>query len=64
MDDQSEIANPIVPVKHGDKANPWEVDGITGATISSVAIANILNRSAQYWMPRIRNNLRDFQGEE
>jgi len=62
-DDNSEIANPIVPVKHGEKTNPWEVDGITGATISSVAIANILNRSAQYWMPRIRNNLSDFQGD-
>jgi electron transport complex protein RnfG len=62
-DDLSEIANPIVPVKHGEKTNPWEVDGITGATISSVAIANILNRSAQYWMPRIRNNLSDFQGD-
>jgi len=61
-DDLSEIANPIVPVKHGEKTNPWEVDGITGATISSVAIADILNRSAQYWVPRIRNNLSDFQG--
>ena len=63
-DDLSELANPIVPVKHGEKAHPWEVDGITGATISSVAIAKILNQSAQYWVPRIRNNLRDFQGGE
>ena len=63
-DDLSELANPIVPVKHGEKTHPWEVDGITGATISSVAIADILNRSAQYWTPRIRNNLGDFQGEE
>jgi electron transport complex protein RnfG len=63
VDDQSKMANPIVPVKHGEKTHPWEVDGITGATISSVAIANILDRSTQYWMPRIRNNLRDFQGD-
>ena len=63
-DDLSELANPIVPVKHGEKSHPWEVDGITGATISSVAIAEILNRSAQYWTPRIRNNLGDFRGEE
>jgi electron transport complex protein RnfG len=63
-DDLSEMANPIVPVKHGEKTNPWEVDGITGATISSVAIADILNQSAQYWVPRIRNNLGDFQGGE
>jgi len=64
VDDLSKMANPIVPVKHGAKTNPWEVDGITGATISSVAIADILNRSAQYWTPRIRNNLGDFRGKE
>jgi len=63
-DDLSELANPILPVKHGEKSNPWEVDGITGATISSVAIAKILNQSAQYWVPRIRNNLVNFQGGE
>jgi len=62
--DLSELANPIVPVKHGEKTHPWEVDGITGATISSVAIADILNTSAQYWVPRIRNSLGDFQGRE
>jgi len=63
-DDLSELANPIVPVKHGEKTHPWEVDGITGATISSVAIAKILNQSAQYWVPRIQSHLGDFQGGE
>ncbi len=62
LDDQSAIANPIVPVRHGEKTHPWEVDGITGATISSVAIAEILNRSAQYWIPRIRTHLGNFEG--
>ncbi len=62
--DGSALANAIVPVKHGEKTKPWEVDSITGATISSVAIANLLDRSAQYWVPRIRRNLSDFQGEE
>jgi electron transport complex protein RnfG len=61
VDDLSEVANPIVPVKHGEKTHPWEVDGITGATISSVAIAKILDASAQYWIPRIRSNLGDFE---
>jgi electron transport complex protein RnfG len=64
VDDLSELANSIVPVKHGAKTHPWEVDGITGATISSVAIAEILNRSAEYWVPRIRKNLGDLQGGE
>ena len=62
-DDGSSLANAIVPVKSGQKSNAWEVDGITGATISSVAIAEILNRSAEYWMPRIQSNLKSFQAE-
>ena len=63
-EDQSKLANEVVPVKPGEKENPWEVDTITGATISSVAIASILNLSAQEWMPRIQANLGDFQQAE
>lgn len=61
LEDQSAIAHPIVAVRHGEKTHPWEVDGITGATISSKAIAEILERSAQHWVPLIRNNLSDFR---
>jgi len=60
-DDGTALAHPIVAVKHGEKQQPWEVDGITGATISSVAIANLLSRSSEYWIPRIRDNLDDFR---
>lgn len=60
--DQSALAHPIVPVKHGTKENPWEIDSITGATISSKAVASILNRSTELWIPRIERNLHDFQG--
>ena len=63
-EDRTALANPIVPVKSGEKTHPWEVDGITGATISSVAIASILDKSAQYWAPRIQGSLGDFQGGE
>ena len=62
-DDLSQIVNPIEPVKHGRKEHPWQVDGITGATISSKAIANILNRSSAYWVPKIRQNLDAFRGQ-
>jgi electron transport complex protein RnfG len=62
--DQSAPANPIVAVKHGKKEQPWQVDGITGATISSVAIADMLRDSTTFWIPRIRARLDDFrQGE-
>ena len=53
------LRNPIVAVKHGKKRNAWEVDGNTGATISSVAVAGPLDRSCAYWGPRIRARLDD-----
>ena len=57
------LAHPVVAVKHGEKKDPWQVDGITGATISSKAIAAILNGSASTWGPRIRDHLAEFAGE-
>ena len=63
-DDQSKLAHAIVAVKQGEKTEPWQVDSITGATISSVAIADILNGSAEYWVPRIQTHLDDFKGGE
>lgn len=62
--DGSAIANPIVAVKSGEKENDWEIDGITGATISSVAIANLLNKNTSYWVPRLRANQDDFRNVE
>jgi electron transport complex protein RnfG len=59
-DDLSAVANPIEFVKPGKKEQPWQVDGITGATISSTAIANILSASTSYWIPRVRRGLDDF----
>ena len=51
--DKNGLANMIVPVKQGEKTQAWEVDGITGATISSRAIGNILGESMQEWGPKI-----------
>ena len=45
------LRNPIVTVKQGEKTEPWQIDGITGATITSEAIGNILNESANTWVP-------------
>ncbi len=55
------LAHPIEAVKHGEKEHAWQVDGITGATISSVAIADILRESAGFWVPRLRPQLEDFR---
>lgn len=40
----------IVGVKNGARANPNEVDTITGATISSKAVISILNKSMDTWL--------------
>ncbi len=39
----------IVLVKKGEKANPNEVDAITGATISSRAVVSLLNTGMKDW---------------
>ena len=45
------LQNVIVTVKQGEKTEPWQLDGITGATITSEAIGNMLNESANRWVP-------------
>ncbi|MCP3980626.1 MAG: FMN-binding protein [bacterium] len=62
--DGSAIANPIVTVKQGKKQQPWQVDGITGATISSVAIGDLLRESTEFWIPRIRRDANAFRRGE
>jgi electron transport complex protein RnfG len=49
--DGESLLHPIVTVKQGEKTEAWQVDGITGATITSEAIGNILNDSASAWVP-------------
>jgi electron transport complex protein RnfG len=63
-EDGSAVAHPIEFVKPGQKQHPWQVDGITGATISSAAVAEILARSTSFWIPRVRRNLHDFRAAE
>ena len=60
-DDLSQLKNQVVPVKHGSKQHAWEVDGITGATISSRAIGNIIGASTIDWVPLIYQHQQDFQ---
>jgi electron transport complex protein RnfG len=45
-EDATGLAHPIEAVKHGEKEQPWQVDGITGAS---------------YWVPHIRRRLDDFR---
>lgn len=50
---QSALENSIVTVKHGKKTEPWQIDAITGATVSSRAVGKALNKSAQYLLPKL-----------
>lgn len=56
------LANPIVAVKAGKKQDAWEVDSISGATISSVAVAKALNRSMQRMAPLIQRYKQELSG--
>lgn len=49
----TDLANSIVTVKRGKKTSPWQIDAITGATISSKAVGKALNASAQRLLPRL-----------
>ena len=59
-EDGSAVQNMVIPVKFGEKKNPWEVDGITGATISSRAIGNIIGSSTERMLPLIYQQLDTF----
>ena len=58
------LNNEIVTVKHGKKSNPWEIDAISGATVSSKAIGRMLNNSAQKTFPLIMQQLQKLTQEE
>ena len=47
----------ITTVKHGTKKNPWEIDAISGATISSRAVGRMLDASVKNAAPVVARNL-------
>lgn len=59
-DSGKSLEHEITFVKPGEKSEPWQIDGITGATISSRAVAEMLRRSTNEWVPRIRRNQAEF----
>jgi electron transport complex protein RnfG len=55
--DGTALVNAIVTVKHGTKSEPWQIDAITGATISSNAMGRAANAAAQRAVPAIERDL-------
>ena len=54
----------IALIKQVGKSNPWEIDAISGATISSQAITDILNASNAIVLPVIHANLETLSRHE
>ncbi len=55
--DLSALANEVKVVKHGTKNQPWQVDAIAGATITSRAVGKGINDTAQHLLPKLYPNL-------
>jgi electron transport complex protein RnfG len=51
------LTHDIVTVKSGQKEQPWQIDGISGATVSSMAVGKALRESTRTWLPRLNSAL-------
>lgn len=58
------LEHAIVTVKHGSKNKPWQIDAISGATISSKAIGRMINASGQRMFPLIKRYRDGFEWRE
>ncbi|MBL8177624.1 MAG: FMN-binding protein [Bryobacterales bacterium] len=56
------LKNRIVTVKSGTKKNKWEIDAISGATISSRAVGRLIDKSAKEMIPIIQRNRQRIEG--
>lgn len=62
--DGDALLNRIITVKQGEKTEPWQIDGITGATITSEAIGGIIDTSANLWLPLLVDGAAAFSIDE
>ncbi|MCB2153255.1 FMN-binding protein [bacterium] len=56
-DDGSAVKEKVKLVKNGEKTQPWEMEAITGATISSRAVATILGTDTESTVPVIERSV-------
>lgn len=60
--DMKALANAVKTVKHGTKQHPWEIDAISGATVTSKAVGKGINDSARRLLPLLAPNLEKLKG--
>jgi electron transport complex protein RnfG len=51
------LLHPLEVVKPGTKSQAWQIDTISGATISSRALARAVANSAAFWLPKLKKHL-------
>ena len=56
-DEGTRLQHPIEVARKGARRERWQIDSITGATISSKAIGKLMNRSAEVRIPQVMRNL-------
>lgn len=59
--DKKTLNNSIITVKHGSKKNPWEIDAISGATITSKAVGKAINQGAAQLLPKLSPLIQQLQ---
>ena len=57
-DDARALLHPLQVVKKGAREEKWQIDAITGATISSKAIGKMMNESTRTRLPQVIHNLK------
>jgi electron transport complex protein RnfG len=61
--DMKTVANAVQVVKHGTKQHPWEIDAISGATITSKAVGRGIRDSTLRLLPLLVPNLDKVTGD-
>ncbi len=56
-DDATGLMNVIKTVRNGTKQDAWQIDAISGSTITSNAVGRMLNQSGQKYHPLITRHL-------
>ena len=62
VNSEGKLKNQVVTVKPGEKEKPWQVEGISGATISSRAVGDMIGRSATEVVPLLHNRYQQKRG--
>ena len=62
--EMSALANAVKTVKQGTKTQAWQIDAISGATVTSKAVGKGINDSAQRLLPLLLPNMDRVMGDE